>query len=84
MENYSFLFRQNERVIVDQQKLIQNLQRELMRLQKRLTKIETEGVVQPSIMFTRLDAQRNERALQQGIEKGKVPDTTYQVSRTVR
>lgn len=75
--------RQNERVIVDQQKLIQNLQRELMRLQKRLTKIENEGVVQPSIMFTRLDAQRNERALQQGMEKGKVPETTYEVSRSI-
>ena len=77
---FCFSIRQNERMIVDQQKLIQNLQRELMRLQKRLSRIETEGVVQPSIMFTRLDAERNEKTLQQAVEKGKVPKSTYQVS----
>jgi hypothetical protein len=74
------LIRQNERLIVDQQKLIQNLQRELIRLQKRLTKIESDGVVQPSIMFTRLDAQRNEQVLQQAVEKGTVSETISQVS----
>ncbi len=74
------LIRHNERLIVDQQKLIQNLQRELIRLQKRLTKVESEGIVQPSIMFTRLDAQRNEQTLQQALEKGTVSETTYQVS----
>jgi hypothetical protein len=67
-------------LIVEQQKLIQNLQRELMRVQKRLTKIETEGIVQPSIMFTRLDAERNEKTLKQAEEKGKVSETTRQVS----
>ncbi len=67
-------------MIVEQQKLIQNLQRELMRVQKRLTKIETEGIVQPSIMFTRLDAERNEKTLKQAEEKGKVSETTRQVS----
>jgi hypothetical protein len=67
-------------LIVEQQKLIQNLQRELMRVQKRLTKIETEGIVQPSIMFTRLDAERNEKTLKQAEEKGKVSETTRHVS----
>ncbi|CAF0725747.1 unnamed protein product [Rotaria sp. Silwood1] len=67
---------QNERIIADQQKLIQNLQRELMRLQKRLTKVEAEGIVQPSIMFTRLDAERNETILKQAVDKGKLSDTT--------
>ncbi len=66
--------------MVDQQKLIQNLQRELMRLQKRLSKIETEGIVQPGVMFTRLDAQRNEQTLKQAVEKGKVPETLSHVS----
>ncbi|CAF1176649.1 unnamed protein product [Rotaria sordida] len=67
---------QNERMITDQQKLIQNLQRELMRLQKRLSKVETEGIVQPSIMFTRLDAERNENVLKQAVDKGKLSETT--------
>ena len=74
------LVSQNERCIVDQQKLIQNLQQQLIRLQKRLSKIEAEGVVEPSIMFTRLDAERNEQALQQAVRKGKVPESTYEVS----
>ncbi len=77
---FFFSIRQSERVIVDQQKLIQSLQRELMRLQKRLSKIEAEGIVQPSIMFTRLDAQRNEQTLQQAVEKGKVSKTTVNVN----
>lgn len=77
----NFLFRQNERVIVDQKKLIQNLQRELMRLQKRLSKIEIEGIVQPSVMFTRLDAERNEQTLKQAVEKGKVSETAVNVNK---
>jgi len=75
------LNRQNERVITEQQKLIANLQRELMRLQKRLSKVELEGVVQPSIMFTRLDAQRNEETLRKAVEKGKISDTKSTVIR---
>ncbi|CAF4038343.1 unnamed protein product [Rotaria sp. Silwood2] len=67
---------QNERIITDQQKLIQNLQRELMRLQKRLSKVEADGIVQPSIMFTRLDAERNEKTLKQAVDKGKLSETT--------
>jgi hypothetical protein len=51
-----------------------------MRLQKRLSKIENEGIVQPSIMFTRLDAERNEQTLKQAVEKGNVSETTYNVS----
>ena len=70
---------QNERFIVDQQKLIQNLQQQVIRLQKRLSKIEAEGIVEPGIMFTRLDAQRNEQTLQQALHKGKVLETTYNV-----
>ncbi|CAF2135435.1 unnamed protein product [Rotaria magnacalcarata] len=68
---------ETERVIGDQQKLIQNLQRELMRLQKRLSKIENDGIVEPSIMFTRLDAERNEKLLKQAVDKGKVSETTF-------
>jgi hypothetical protein len=74
------IFRQNERLIRDQQKLIQNLQQELSRLQKRLAKIESDGIVEPSIMFTRLDAERNDHTLQQAVSKGKLPETTYNVS----
>jgi hypothetical protein len=77
---YIFDFSQNERLILDQQKQIQNLQLELTRLQKRLTKIETEGIVEPSIMFTRLDAERNEQALKQAVYKGKVTETVFNVS----
>jgi hypothetical protein len=51
-----------------------------MRLEKRLSKIENEGIVQPSIMFTRLDAERNEQTLKQAVEKGNVSETTYNVS----
>jgi hypothetical protein len=51
-----------------------------MRLQKRLSKIETEGIVQPSILFTRLDAQRNEQTLKEAVEKGKVAETTLTVN----
>ncbi|CAF3709521.1 unnamed protein product [Adineta steineri] len=68
---------QNERLAQDQQKLIQNLQQQIIRLQKRLTKIEVDGVIEPSIMFTRLDAERNEQTLQQAVHKGKVLETTY-------
>ncbi|UJR23166.1 hypothetical protein I4U23_026184 [Adineta vaga] len=68
---------QNERFIVDQQKLIQTLQQQVIRLQKRLSKIEADGMVEPSIMFTRLDVQRNEQTLQQALHKGKVLETTY-------
>ncbi len=39
-----------------------------------------EGIVEPSIMFTRLDAERNEQTLQQAVHKGKVLETTYQVN----
>ncbi len=70
---------QNERLIIDQQKLMQNLQQETVRLRKRLTKIEYEGIIEPSIMFTRLDAERNNETLQQAVSKGKVPETTYDV-----
>jgi len=52
-----------------------------MRLQKRLSKIETEGIVQPSILFTRLDAERNEQTLKQAVEKGKLPETTVNVKK---
>lgn len=60
--------------------MIQNLQRELLRVQRRLSKVELQGVVPPSIMFTRLDAQRNEQILKQAADKGKVPETTVNVS----
>ena len=72
--------RNNALVMDDQQKLIQSLQRELTRAQHRLSKIERQGVVAPSIMFTRLDAQRNEQTLKQAVEKGKVPEATFNVS----
>jgi hypothetical protein len=81
---FVFLHRQSERVIGDQQKLIQNLQRELLRIQRRLSKVEADGIVQPSIMFTRLDAQRNEHVLKQAVDKGKVPETTVNVSLLIR
>lgn len=75
-----FLFlSQNQRIIFDQQKLVQNLQLELSRLQKRLAKIESEGIVEPSIMFTRLDIERNEQTLQQALSRGKLPETVYNV-----
>jgi hypothetical protein len=51
-----------------------------MRLQKRLSKVEAEGIVQPSIMFTRLDAERNEQTLKQAADKGKLPEITVNVS----
>lgn len=71
---------QNQRIIHDQQKLIQTIQQEATRLQKRLVKLETEGVVEPSIMFTRLDAERNEQALQQAVDRGKLSEGMYNVS----
>ena len=52
-----------------------------MRLQKRLSKVETDGVVPPSILFTRLDAERNEQTLKQAVEKGKLPETTVNVNK---
>ena len=73
------LFSQNQRLILDQQKYVETLQQELARLQKRLIKMETEGVVEPSILFTRLDAERNEQLLRQAVYKGKVPDSTSDV-----
>lgn len=77
----SFYFhRENERTITDQQKLIQNFQQEIIRLQRHLSKIESEVTVQPSIMFTRLDAERNEQTLKQAVDNGKVSETTYNVS----
>lgn len=66
-------------MILDQQKHAESLQQELTRLQKRLMKMETDGVVEPSILFTRLDAERNEQMLKQAVYKGKVPDSTYSV-----
>ncbi|CAF4030211.1 unnamed protein product, partial [Adineta steineri] len=65
---------QNEQTIVEQQKLIQNFQQELIRLQTRLSKKESEGIVQPNIMFTRLDVERNEQTLKQAADKGKLSE----------
>lgn len=71
--------RQNDRLIHDQQRFTQNLQQQIVHLQKRLVQIENEGIIEPSILFTRLDAERNEKALQQAVNKGKMPETTYHV-----
>ncbi|UJR25758.1 hypothetical protein I4U23_007112 [Adineta vaga] len=67
---------QNEKTINDQQKRIQNYQEELMHVQQRLSKIENDRIIQPSIMFTHLDAQRNEETLKQAIDNGKIPELT--------
>ncbi|CAF1034542.1 unnamed protein product [Rotaria sordida] len=75
-KTYEEKLNQNQTLIYDQQKLIKNLRQELIHLQKRLEKIETEGIIEPSIMFTRLDAERNEQTLQQAVYKGKVHETT--------
>ncbi len=45
-----------------------------------MIKIETQGIIEPSIMFTRLDAEQNEQTLQQAVYKGKVSETAYNVS----
>lgn len=74
-----YIFRQSDHLIHDQQKIIQNLQQQLVHLQKRLNKIENEGIVEPSILFTRLDAERNEKTLQQAVSKGSMLETTYHV-----
>ena len=79
-----FPSRQSQRLVQDQEKLIDSLQQDLARLQKRLRRIESEGIVEPSVMFTRLDAERNERALKHAVEKGRVPEGTYTVSRASR
>ncbi|CAF1103640.1 unnamed protein product [Rotaria sp. Silwood1] len=68
---------QNQSSIHDQQKLIKKLQHELIHLQKRLAKIEAEGIVEPGILFTRLDAERNEQTLQRAVYQGKVHETIY-------
>ncbi|CAF4517567.1 unnamed protein product, partial [Rotaria magnacalcarata] len=65
--------------MLEQKKLIRSLRYEILHLQKRLTKAEAEGIMEPSIMFTRLDAERNEQALQHAVHKGKVPEETYTV-----
>lgn len=52
-----------------------------MRLQRRLNKVEMQGVVQPSILFTSLDAERNEKILKQAVDKGKVQENAADVSR---
>ncbi|CAF1676263.1 unnamed protein product [Rotaria magnacalcarata] len=68
---------ENENLMLEQKKLIRSLRYEILHLQKRLTKVEAEGIMEPSIMFTRLDAERNEQALQHAVHKGKVPEETY-------
>ncbi|CAF3329937.1 unnamed protein product [Rotaria socialis] len=68
---------ENENLILEQKKLIRSLRHEILHLQKRLTKVEAEGIMEPSIMFTRLDAERNEQTLQHAVYKGKVPEETY-------
>jgi hypothetical protein len=75
-----FNLSQNQRLLLDQQKYIDTLQQELVRLRKRLTQIEHHGIVEPSILFTRLDAERNEQTLKKAVNKGKVPDTIYSVN----
>ncbi|CAF0855514.1 unnamed protein product [Adineta ricciae] len=67
---------ENEKTIDNQQKLIQNYQRELMRLQGRLSTIENEEIAQPRIVFTRLDAERNEQILKQTVDNGKMSEST--------
>ncbi|CAF4385732.1 unnamed protein product [Rotaria sp. Silwood2] len=76
-KTYEEKLNQNQSVIHDEQKLIKSLRHELTHLQKRLAKIEADGIIEPSIMFTRLDAERNEKTLQQAVYKGKVQETTY-------
>lgn len=65
--------------MLDQQKYIDTLQLEIARLQKRLVKIENDGVVEPSILFTRLDVERNEKTLRRAVDSGKVSETTFDV-----
>lgn len=54
-----------------------------MRIQKRLSKVESDGIVEPSVMFTRLDAERNENILKQAVEKGSLTETTFSVSLSI-
>ena len=60
--------------------MIQNYQQELIRLQRRLSKIGNEGIAQPSIVFTRLDAEKNEQILKQAVDSGKVSESTLDVN----
>ena len=68
-------------MVQEQEKLVDSLRQDVARLQKRLRRIESDGLVEPSVMFTRLDAERNERTLKNAVEKGRVPERTYAVSR---
>ena len=81
-DNFDFILffsRQNQNLVLDQQKYIETLQQEIARLQKRLIKIENDGVVEPSILFTRLDAERNERTLRKAFDNGKLPEKIFDV-----
>lgn len=79
MKFFFFFFRQNQSLVLDQHKYIDTLQQEISRLQKRLTKLENDGVVEPSILFTRLDAERNEQTLRKAVDSGKVQENLYDV-----
>lgn len=51
----------------------------MMCLQKHVTKVEAEGILEPSIMFTRMDFERNDQTLQNAVTRGKVSEITYNV-----
>ena len=76
----SYFSRENEKKIDNQQKLIQNYQQELIRLQGRLSTIGNQEIAQPHIMFTRLDAERNEQILKQAVDNGKMFESTLDVN----
>ncbi|CAF0832725.1 unnamed protein product [Didymodactylos carnosus] len=69
--------KQNERVMLDLQKMVQTLQKEVARLQRRISRTDVEGLVEPSVLFTRLDAERNNHTLKNAVNKGKVPEIIY-------
>ena len=66
-------------MILEQQKYNEKLQQELARLQKHANILEHEGVIEPSILFTRLDIDRNDQSLRKAIDQGKMSDTKYEV-----
>ena len=76
-----YLYSQNAVVMMDMQDTIQELQREMAALGASPSKLPstfsrvssaTESSVDPSIIFSRLDAERNQKALKRGLNSQKV------------
>lgn len=71
--------KENENRINEMQRMIDNLKDELQQAKSSTDRMTIDSDDLPSLMFTRLDAERNAKRLKRGMNKGAVSEQDYQV-----